>query len=404
VIQLQSLDDPENLRQAFEVFNRLSRSLTESYRELESQVARLNQELAAARSERLETLTEKEKLANRLQRLLELLPGGVIVVDGRGKIVECNPAAVHLLGEPLVGEEWNGILARRFLAAVDNPHERRLHDGRIVNISARLLGDEPGQILLLTDVSDLHALQTLLEQHKRLSAMGEMVASMAHQVRTPLSTAILYASQLGDDRLDPERRRRFSARILERLRHLERQVDDMLAYAREGRFAMDPIPVAAFLRRLQRAAEPHFTAAAVRLSVVNRCRGVALLGNAEALEGAFLNLIDNALAVLGPGGKVTVQAREHGDRICLSVIDDGPGMDEDTRRRIFEPFFTTRPGGTGLGLAVVASVVRAHGGTVRCHSRPGQGTAFHVYLPRNGSGRPLPSGPRRLENEGSEDR
>ncbi len=400
MIQLQSLDDPENLRQAFEVFNRLSRSLTESYRELESQVARLNQELAAARSERLETLTEKEKLANRLQRLLELLPGGVIVVDGRGKIVECNPAAVHLLGEPLVGEEWNGILARRFLAAVDNPHERRLHDGRIVNISARPLGDEPGQILLLTDVSDLHALQTLLEQHKRLSAMGEMVASMAHQVRTPLSTAILYASQLGDDRLDPERRRRFSVRILERLRHLERQVDDMLAYAREGRFAMDPIPVAAFLRRLQRAAEPHFTAAAVRLDVVNRCRGVALLGNAEALEGAFLNLLDNALAVLGPGGKVTVQAREDGDRICLSVIDDGPGMDEDTRRRIFEPFFTTRPDGTGLGLAVVASVVRAHGGTVHCHSRPGQGSAFHVCLPRNGSGRPLPSGPRRLENEG----
>jgi len=403
VIQLQSLDDPEKLRQAFEVFNRLSHTLTESYRELESQVARLNRELAAARSERLKTLTEKEKLANRLQRLLELLPGGVVVVDGEGRIVECNPAAVHLLGEPLVGEDWSGILAARFLPTLDNPHERRLPDGRIVNISARPLGDEPGQILLLTDVSELHALQSLVEQHKRLSAMGEMVASMAHQVRTPLSTAILYASQLGDDRLDSERRRRFSTRVLERLRHLERQVDDMLAYAREGRFVMDPIPVAVFLRRLRRAAEPQFIAAAVRLTVANQCRGASLLGNAEALEGAFLNLLDNALAVLEPGGKVIVQAREDGDRICLSVIDDGPGMDEDTRRRIFEPFFTTRPDGTGLGLAVVASVVRAHGGTVCCHSRPGEGCAFHVYLPRNGGERPLPSG-LQLSDEGAQDR
>ncbi|HEB77251.1 MAG TPA: PAS domain-containing protein [Methylothermaceae bacterium] len=404
MIQLQSLDNPEKLRQAFEVFNQLSRTLTESYRELENQVARLNRELAAARSERLQTLTEKEKLANRLQRLLELLPGGVIVVDGQGRVIECNPAAVQMLGEPLLGESWSEILARSFVTTPDNPnpHERRLRNGKIVSISARPLGDEPGQILLLTDVSDMHALQSLLEQHKRLSAMGEMVASMAHQVRTPLSTAILYASQLGDDRLDPTQRQRFSARILERLRHLERQVNDMLAYAREGRFVTDPIPLAAFLKRLQQAAEPHFAAAAVRLTFTDHCPGATLVGNAEALEGAFLNLLNNALEALKRGGQVAVQARYQDDRICLSVVDDGPGMDEAVRQRIFEPFFTTRPDGTGLGLAVVESVVRAHGGSVRCDSRPGRGCAFHVYLPLAANEQPLPSGGQRRPDPGIE--
>ncbi|MFN3920216.1 MAG: PAS domain-containing protein, partial [Methylohalobius sp.] len=99
--ELQAADnsDPkrcetEKLKHAFEVFNQLARTLANSYRELESQVARLNRELAAARSERLKALVDKEKLANRLQRLLEALPGGVIVLDGEGRIAQCNPKAV----------------------------------------------------------------------------------------------------------------------------------------------------------------------------------------------------------------------------------------------------------------------------------------------------------------------
>lgn len=392
MFDLPSLENPENLKQAFEVFNHLSQSLEESYRELENQVARLNRELAAARSERLKTLTEKEQLANKLQGLLEALPGGVIVIDGEGIVVECNPAAVALLGEPLLGQHWADIIDRSFEAGGDNPHERRLRNGRTVSISARSMGGQPGQILLLTDVSEMRALQDLVDQHKRLSAMGEMVASMAHQVRTPLAAAVLYASQLQGTQLDQEKRQRFAGRVLERLRHLERQVNDMLVFAREGRFIMGHMDVGTFLASLREAAEPHFAATGIELVICDRCGDARLEGNAEALLGACLNLMTNAIEAMRGEGRLEVHAIREGERLCLQVADNGPGIEPALQARIFEPFFTTRSSGTGLGLAVVDSIVKAHGGRVRCHSQPGKGTMFAIDLPLVVNPSPLPGG------------
>lgn len=381
----------EKLKHAFEVFNQLSRTLTDSYRELEVQVARLTQELAAARSERLKALIEKEKLANRLARLLEVLPGGVIVLDGESRIVECNSVAAELLGEPLAGELWTTVSSRS-LAAGDNPHERRLKNGRTVNISARPLEDEPGQILLLTDLTEMRALQELLDQHRRLAAMGEVVARLVHQVRTPLAAALLYATQLASGRLGAEQRQRFTGKLIERLHHLDRQVNDLLLFSRKGYFTKETVSVASFLKRLKEVAEPRLAAASVSISFIDLTSGASFRGNPEALEGAFLNLFTNALDAIAGQGRIEVRAEREGNQIRLSVVDDGPGMDESVRKRIFEPFFTTRPNGTGLGLAVVDSIVRAHDGHICCNAAPGQGTAFHVYLPSAVEDVPLPGG------------
>ncbi len=381
VIDSGTLDSPENLKQAFEVFNQLSQTLTHSYRALENQVARLNEELAAARSERLQTLMEKEKLANQLQQLLEALPGGVIVLDGDGRVVECNPAAVELLGQPLLGELWAEVARRSFVSGLDNPHQRRLKDGKIISLSARSLGDEPGQILLLADVSEMRKLQDLVDQHRRLSAMGEMVASMAHQVRTPLSAAILYASHLGNDRLDAARRKHFTARVLERLHHLERQVNDMLVFAREGRLVTGLVDLDDLVQQIKNAAQPHLASSEAVIEFSTPSQPVTFRGNAEALTGVVLNLLTNALEASGGRCRIQVRCQLEDESIRISVIDDGPGIEEAAKNRIFEPFFTTRANGTGLGLAVVDSIVKAHGGFVRCDSTAGQGAAFHLYLP-----------------------
>jgi two-component system sensor histidine kinase FlrB len=381
----------ETLRQAFLVFNQLAETLTASYRELEAQVARLNQELAAAQSERLAALIEKEKLANRLGHLLEVLPGGVIVLDGEGRVVEHNPAAVELVGEPLLGERWAAVRRRSFIASGHHPYEHRLKNGRVVNISSRSLGDEPGQILLLIDVTEVQALKELVDQHQRLAAMGEMVARLAHQVRTPLAAALLYATQLGEEGLSKEQRLRFTAKLVERLKYLERQVNDMLMFSRKGRFVTETIPVAILLKRLAEVAEPKAAGSSVKLSFTDLSKGAVLEGNLEALLGGLLNLIDNALEALAGEGQIEVRAEREGRLIRLSVIDDGPGMDEAVRSRAFEPFFTTRPNGTGLGLAVLDSIVRAHGGSVRCESMPGR-TAFHVCLPPAQGSLPLQAG------------
>ena len=389
----QQINSAESLQDAFHVFNELSQNLTRSYLELEGQVARLTGELAAARSERLKTLTEKEQLANRLQRLLEALPGGVIVTDGLGVIVEHNPAATRLLGKGLLGRRWRDVLDGMALPGSDNPQQRQLQNGRTVSLSVNSLGEEPGQIVLLTDVSETRALQELVNHKGRLSALGEMVASLAHQVRTPLSAALLYTAHLGDAELSGPRRARFAAKLADRLQYMERQVNDMLAFARMGRLAMEKIAVAGLIQEVLEAFEPTLEGKNIRLSVRVRAEGEAFYGNRDALLGILLNLLGNAVEALNGTGEITLEL-EHPSPGCLriDVSDDGPGIAEEIREHIFEPFFTTRANGTGLGLAIVDCVVRAHGGRVSCHSSSGRGARFQLDFPMATEHPPLPGG------------
>ena len=182
----------QDLHEAFHVFSQISERLTESYRGLEERVAVLTKELAAARSERLQQLAEKEQLANRLRQLLDAIPGAIVVLDGNDIIQDYNPGAVELLGEPMLGEKWADVAKKSITGMSSDGYYATLSDGRQVGISSRALGTEPGRILLLKDDTETRRLQEMLSRHQRLSAMGEMVARLAHQIRTPLSSALLY--------------------------------------------------------------------------------------------------------------------------------------------------------------------------------------------------------------------
>ncbi len=372
------------LEDAFNVFNRMSLQLESSYRDLEQQVAGLTAELAAARSERLRQLAEKERLANRLSRLLETLPGGVIVLDAQGIVQECNPAALTLLGEPLIGQLWRDIM-RRACAAPCGPDDSdiQLINGRQVTLSARPLGSEPGQILLLTDVTEHRALQNLVNRQQRLSAMGEMAASLAHQIRTPLATALLYLSHLNRPQQAETERLRVTEKIRARLRHLERMVNDMLVFARGGGSgAVEKISIDSVLEELRQTLEPQLQALCGELEIDNAAPGASVNGSRAALAGALLNLASNAIQSCGSGARLRIVVRNpQPDRLTLSVSDNGPGIPATCIDSIFEPFFTTRPDGTGLGLAVVRAVAEAHHGSVWVESPPGQGACFGMRLP-----------------------
>lgn len=186
----------QGLEQAFALFNQVSSQLSESYNMLEARVSELKGELEVVSAQRMAELGEKERLANRLQHLLDLLPGGVIVIDGQGHVREANPAACELLGAPLVGELWRQVIARSFAPREDDGHEVSLRDGRRLSIATRSLDAEPGQLVLLNDLTETRRLQGQLARHERLSSLGRMVASLAHQIRTPLSAALLYARWL----------------------------------------------------------------------------------------------------------------------------------------------------------------------------------------------------------------
>ncbi len=373
---LQHSQKAEILTDAFRLFNELSENLASSYQGLEEQVAKLHQELAAARSERLNTLSEKEKLASRLQQILAALPAGVVILNAFGKVIDCNNHALDFLGEPLLDQNWQTLMMQRLQPVSGSPRERQLQDGRRVGITRNLLSNHAEKIILLSDVSELRSLQDMLAQQKHLSAMGEMVASLAHQVRTPLATAVLYASQMSNPLLPEQKRLQFSQKILERLHYLERQVNDMLIFAKQGRLAMQSFSMQELLVLIAENMESYTGC----FSLQQDLQGDLLLGNQDALLGALMNLLNNAIEA-GAGNIVLTVEQSADGSLRIVISDDGPGIAAQQQIHLFEPFYTTKSHGTGLGLAVVDSVVKAHNGGIACRSSPGQGTVFTLTLP-----------------------
>jgi len=370
------------LEEAFGLFRDVSERLADSYHLLETRVAQLNEELAQTRAEHEHSRSENGRLANRFEHLLSVLPAGVVVLDRHGRVQDCNPMAGELLGEPLRGCAWNDIIARAFDPRPNDGHEISLRDGRLVSVATRSLDPEPGQIVLVTDLTSTRRLQDQVARHERLSAMGEMTASLAHQVRTPLAAALLYASHLARPQLTDSDRLRAADRILSRLRHLERLVSDMLVFARGGGALLEQVAVSPLLAEIRQALEPQLAAAGCRLQVDDRAGEVVLQANREALAGAVLNLVTNAIEACGAGGDIRIEAQGiPGEHLDLRVRDNGPGIAPEIQARIFEPFFTTRAQGTGLGLAVVQSVARAHAGSAWVQSVPGEGATFGLRLP-----------------------
>ncbi|MFP6799542.1 MAG: ATP-binding protein [Pseudomonas sp.] len=375
------------LEQAFALFNQMSTQLSTSYSMLEARVTELKGQLALVSAQRMQELAEKERLAHRLQSLLDLLPGGVIVIDGQGVVREANPVARNLLGQPLVGMLWRQVIARNFAPREDDGHEISLKDGRRLSIATRSLHAEPGQLVLLTDLTETRRLQDQLSRHERLSALGRMVASLAHQIRTPLSAALLYASHLTEQVLPVEQQQRFAGRLKERLHELEHQVRDMLIFARGELPLPDRLAPKALFEALRSAAEPHVLDMQVRWQCDSRAG--ELLCNRDTLVGTVLNLIENAIQAGGREARLKIHLYQRGETLRLCISDNGPGIDSATLARLGEPFFTTKTTGTGLGLAVVKAVARAHQGDVQLRSRPGRGTCAILTLPLLGATHPL---------------
>lgn len=383
-----------------QAFTAASERLATSYRDLESRVDQLSEEVAALTRERLQQLTEKERLANRLERMLEVLPAGVVVLDGAGYVEQCNPAAVDLLGEPLQGVLWRDVIRRAFAPRLDDGHEVSLKDGRRVSISTQPLGTESlgiesggiesgqsvGQIVLLKDVTETRLLQERLGHYQRLSDLGEMAATLAHQIRTPLAAALLYASHLARGDLCELDQRRFAEKVLSRLRHLESLIRDTLLLARGGSMDRDILTVGELFRDVQQALETQLRAADSTLELIDGASQVRLRGNRAMLLAALQNLATNALQACGEGAHLRLLSQEVGtDAVDLALVDDGPGIPAELQDRVFQPFFTTRAQGTGLGLAIVRAIAQAHQGAVWVDSQPGKGCIFTLRLPRLGA-------------------
>lgn len=374
------------LEMAFKAFNELSGELNQTWQALEDQVRHLTIELEAANTQRLKELADKERIARRLQKLLQLLPGGVVVLNEKGRVAECNSAAEDLLGAPLENQSWLDIIRERFAPRKDDGHEISLVNGKRVSLLSRSLDEEPGQIILITDQTETRRLQQNLSRHQRLMEMGKMVSSLAHQIRTPLSAAMLYAGHLGNladmssaEDINDSRFARTHERLMSRLQNMERQVRDMLIFARGEAVLDEKLSLRQIFDETRVAAEVLSRSDALHCEWLNTAPDCFIACNKESLIGAMLNLMENAVQNGGQSVKLRIVA-EHipasktskNKTICIYVEDNGPGIDPEKLQHVTEAFYTTRAQGTGLGLAVALVVARAHGGKFFIENRKQQ--------------------------------
>jgi two-component system sensor histidine kinase FlrB len=323
--------------------------------------------------------------ANRLEHLLQVMPAGVVVIDGKGIVRQSNNLAKTLLGEPLEGQLWRTIIARSFKPQADDGHEVSLYDGRKVKLSITPLEKEPGQLIVLTDLTETRQLQQRIGHLQKLSSLGRMVASLAHQIRTPLSAAMLYAANLSNNTLNKTSREKFSHKLVSRLRDLESQVNDMLLFAKSGdEQVITEISLHSLMQEVQKGADAMLQSQQAKLVLSLPEPDVVIMGNKTALVGALQNLIHNALTVKPQNAVIKLAASrqsEKPDWVDVSVADNGPGIKNEHLNRIFEPFFTTKSNGTGLGLAVVRSVAQSHQGKVQVTNLADSGACFTLSLP-----------------------
>lgn len=230
--------------------------------------------------------------------------------------------------------------------------------------------------------AELAAANGELARRERLSALGEMAAKLAHQLRTPLAAALLYVGHLMRPQLDEDDRLRFATKAMARLHYLERLIADMLAFVKGAQAVRSRFPVCDLLSDVMQVTEAQSVAQGVRLILDDQVADLILEADRQALSGALTSLLENALQASRPGQSIRLVAHANaGPFVVFQVEDEGVGIAEEARDRLFDPFYTTRPEGSGLGLAIVKQAADAHGGWVEVESKPAAGSRFTLYIP-----------------------
>jgi len=239
-----------------------------------------------------------------------------------------------------------------------------------------------GEVCRLRD--ELHEKNLELARRERLSALGEMAAGVAHEIRNPLGGIGLYASVLDRDLVDHPVQQDIARRIGAGVQNVENIVRDILAFAGGAPPKFERVSLGGILDSAISKTAPQARVHRVAIEVDPLLRSAVLAVDARQVERALLNLFFNALDAAGADGRVWIRCgngRSDVGMLEIVVEDNGPGIDTECLHKIFNPFFTTKDGGTGLGLAIVHGIAESHGGCVRAGSRIGGGASFVLTLP-----------------------
>jgi two-component system sensor histidine kinase PilS (NtrC family) len=347
--------------------------------------------------------------------ILDSLTTGVLTVDSEARIAYLNHAGARLLGVDAAGHVGKPVtealgkvapaMGRLLMRSVqDRVPVLRFkttmeRDGRpvVIGVSTTVMDHEDDGSVTTTaifqDITNKERADILDRRNQRLEAVAELSASLAHEIKNPLASIRSSVEQLTGEGLETRDRQTLRRLVLEQSDRLSRLLSEFLEFSALRKGESERVDVAALARDAVHLARQHPDAPeGARVSCSGVDGAVHIPGDADLLHRAVYNLTLNALQFSGAGGEVTVTLSDHRDGpapdgvkverpVCLSVCDSGPGIGEDDAARIFDPFYTTRPGGNGLGLAVVHRAVEAHRGAVYAGNAPGGGAEFVMYLP-----------------------
>jgi len=352
-------------------------------------------------------LADLEALQHFNERILHTMQESIFIVSARGRISYATPRLAELTGygvDELIGGDWlmlakpedHGTLRQVLQAALAGRSTRSelslvRKDGgsRHVSLGAVPLSDAgtvTGMLGVASDLTEEVQLRSRLRQAEKLSALGELVSGVAHELNNPLTVIRGYAQLLlgREDAVGASRELQAITEHAERAAHI---VQELLTFARERPPARQPVDLNAVLQSVLDLREREMAAAGIR--VVRRLApGLPRLqGDPYQLQQVFLNILTNAeqaLAETGHEGLIEVSTSLTDDgQVVATIRDNGPGIPAAVADRIFDPFFTTKADrqGTGLGLSICYGIVNAHGGRIWADSIEGQGAAFSVVLP-----------------------
>ena len=357
----------------------------------------------------LETLHRAEReRAKQTERLSEAvtrnMPAGLLLLNAAGLVTSANPAAELTLGvQSLAFRRYNEVLGadsrltqlvagcldqgrtyRREEVEYLTPSQEHRRLGVTISPILDAAGEITGAICLLSDLTELAALQKQIHMKENLAALGELSAGIAHEFKNALATISGYAQMIRSEAEPGTELREHGNKILQQTRALTHVVTEFLKFARPLQIADEQVPLRPMMDRV--LTELSETVPGVPITAIGEFSEVS--GDDALLYQAILNLARNAAEAVSEnaaGGRVIVRGDVdsvgalQGQRISIS--DNGPGIPPDSLTKIFVPFYTTKANGTGLGLAVVQKIIVQHGGTIEVHNQVEGGAEFIVWLP-----------------------
>ncbi|HBZ01402.1 MAG TPA: hypothetical protein DEO84_08810 [candidate division Zixibacteria bacterium] len=398
----------EKLAESFSTMGNFTQVLRDSYSRLEAQYHDTNSRLARVNELLRNSLCERNRLIHYLSNILESLDSAVIVTDQSGAITVFNSAAekyTDIKADAALGKKLDSILnmgnslrSIELLISENGAAKGELNlptkNGSHVPLAYSVTKlhqesseDQPGFVIILYNLSEVKRLEDNLKQVSTLAALGEMAATVAHEIRNPLSGIAGFTALLLRDLNKDDPRRRLVEKINQGVTSLNGIVASLLDYTRSispVRENVDAVSVLAeAVTDLQAAQE-------ARAHTIKIESGTAQLQanfDPQLFRMVIFNLVKNAMQASPNGGriKLTIKRRSSGE-LCLMVDDDGPGIPKDSLAKIFTPFYTTKADGTGLGLATVKKLIELHGGKVAAENRPEGGARFVVEIPDRISG------------------